>query len=44
MIPVEVVENSMGGLMDQQIIYLLNAENKIILSSNEEGKDSKVVL
>lgn len=44
MIPVEVVENSMSGLMDQQIIYLLNAENKIILSSNDEGTDSKVVL
>ncbi len=36
MIPVDVVENNMSGLMDQQTMYLLNEENEIILSSDDK--------
>lgn len=36
MIPVDVVENNMSGLMDQQTMYLLNEENEILLSSDDK--------
>lgn len=36
MIPVDVVENNMSGLMDQQTMYLLNVENEILLSSDDK--------
>lgn len=36
MIPVNVVENNMSGLMDQQTMYLLNEENEILLSSDDK--------
>lgn len=36
MIPVDVVENNMSGLMDQQTVYLLNEENEILLSSDDK--------
>ncbi len=35
-IPVDVVENNMSGLMDQQTMYLLNEENEILLSSDDK--------
>lgn len=38
MIPVDVVENNMSGLMDQQTMYLLNEENEILLSSDDKRK------